>query len=241
MNRAAYPLTCSCFSCWMQYFICNNVFWKLHRLCKGLWRQVWRADRQTGQVCPWLGPPGEGAAARVPERYSSSQFLAVLSASPPCDLLLPVWAPCPGVLGHSLAGADVGLLSCVGVLLSLVELVAAEQLWHSWHPAPQSPGSGLNSPCVSLQVAWIVFLFQLSCANHRLGIPLGFPQIIFSLLDSVVYIPVFMQGQSKIRCSLSSRPVGYLLLWNTWCPVKIQLPVKCSCCSPGLCLSLLLT
>lgn len=62
-----------------------------------------------------------------------------------------------------------------------------------------------------------------------------------SLLDSVVHIPISMQGESKTKCSASPWPVGYLFLWNTWCPGKIQLPVKCSCCSPALCLSMFLT
>lgn len=130
----------------------------------------------------------------------------------PVTSCCPGEPPAPGCSGTASQELTGGSFPVSGFLLSLVELVAAEQLWHSWHPAPQSPGSGLNSHCMSLQVAWIVFLFQLSCANHRLGIPLGFSQIIFSLLDSVVYIPVFMQGQSKIPCSLSSWPVGYLLL-----------------------------
>jgi hypothetical protein len=27
-----------------------------------------QTDRQTGQVCPWLGPSGEAAAALIPKR-----------------------------------------------------------------------------------------------------------------------------------------------------------------------------
>lgn len=137
----------------------NNVFWKLHRLCKGLWRQVWRADRQTRQMCPWLGPPGEGAASRVPERYLSSQFLAVLSACPHFDLLLPVWA-LPWCLWAQPHRSWCGAPFLCQLLLLLGEPVAAEQLWHSWHPAPQSPGSGLNFPFMGLQICWVILLFQ---------------------------------------------------------------------------------
>lgn len=216
---------------------CNNVFWKLHRLCKGLWRQVWRADRQTRQVCPWLGPPGEGAAARVPERYLSSQPRAVPAACPHFDLLLPVWA-LPWCLGAQPHRSWHGAPFLCQVLLLLGGCRAAlAQLT----PSPQSPGSGLNFTFMGLQVCWIIFLFQLSCANHRLGIPLYFSTNKFSLLNSVVYIPVSMQEESKIKCWSFLWPVGYLFLWNTWFPVKIQLPVKCSYCSSALCLSLRLT
>lgn len=80
------------------------AFYCLRRLRERLWREVWCADRQTGQVCPWLGSPGEAASARIPERCVH----AVLAARPSRS---PFLFTGPRVPGLTVLG--VAVLSCL--------------------------------------------------------------------------------------------------------------------------------
>lgn len=179
---------------WLTTTNCNYFFWKLHRLCQGLWRQVWRADGQTRQMRPWLGPPGESAAARVPERYISSQFLAVHPACPSFDFLLPVWA-LPWCLGHSPSGADERLLSCVWVSAVPGWTEGCRAALAQLTPSPSK--LRLKAKFSLYEPASMLDYFPLS-------VELCKPQVRNSLvlstnkcsfLDSVVYIPISRKSQ----------------------------------------------
>lgn len=163
--------------------------------------------------------------------------------SPFCSFWLPsFWPPVACVspkpkhlFGHSLSGAAMSLLFlCLGFAVTGWTggcRAALAQLTPSPTKSRLRAKFSLYEPDSVLDY----FPFSVELCKPQVRNSFLLSTNHFSLLDSVVCIPVFMQGESKTKCSPSSWPVGFLFLWNTWCPVKIQLLLKM------LCLSLLLT
>lgn len=170
---------------------------------------MWRA-LEASLACRQTDRTNVPSAGTTRRRCSCTSPRKVGQLSVPCCswLILPSCCPCepcPGVFGHSLPGAALRLLSCVWGLLSLVELVAAET------PSPSKSRLRAKFSLYEPEImCWIIFLSQLSCANQRSGIPFYFPQIIFPFWILLCVSLVFMQGESKTKCS---PPPG---LWGSY-------------------------
>lgn len=150
-------------------------------------------------MCAWLGSPGESAAARIPERYISSQFFAVLSDFPPFDFSLPCVNPPPQYLWpqpysswHESPFSVFEWLLCIGVCKAgLTHVIPSTWKFRlsgkfSLEKLYESAGS-------------LDFFFPFSIELCRPQISNFFVLSTNNLLFlvSVKYTPVFMQGKSN--------------------------------------------